>query len=63
MVISHLRMNDCGKSRAHNVLMLLLNEGHWSCYIMVVQGSNITFPKIFMENGYRQVFNGALSDG
>jgi hypothetical protein len=56
-------MNDCGKSRAHNVLMLLLNEGHWSCYIMVVQGSNITFPKIFMENGYRQVFNGALSDG
>jgi hypothetical protein len=32
---------DSGKTRTHFVLMPLHNEGHWSRYIRVIEGSNM----------------------
>lgn len=55
-------MFDSGQSRAHYVFMPLCNEGHCSCYRMVVQGSNMTLPKVLVENGYRRSFDGLIVD-
>ena len=34
------------------MLMPLRNEGQWSHYIRVIEGSNVTMAKIVLENGY-----------
>jgi hypothetical protein len=47
-----------GKSRSDYVLLPLHNEGQWSRYIMVVQGSNMTLIEGLVENEYRRSFHG-----
>lgn len=47
-----------GKSRSHYVLLPLHNEGQWSRYRMVVQGSNMTLIEGLVENEYRRSFHG-----
>jgi hypothetical protein len=42
----------------HYMLMSLHNEGYWSCYKMVVQGSNMTLLEVLLENGYMKSFYG-----
>jgi hypothetical protein len=45
---------DSRKTRAHFVLMPLRNEGHWSCYIRIIAGSNVPMAEVVVEDGYRE---------
>lgn len=40
------------------MLFPLHNEGQWSRYRMVVQGSNMTLIEVLVENEYRRSFDG-----
>ena len=44
---------DAGKTRAHYVLVPLLDPAHWSRYTRVLQGSNVPMAEVVVENGYR----------
>jgi hypothetical protein len=45
---------DCGKIRAHYVLMRLPNEAHWLRYKKVVEGANVSCLEVVVENGHRK---------
>ena len=45
---------DCGRIRAHYVLMRLPNEAHWLRYKKVVEGANVSCLEVVVENGHRK---------
>ena len=45
---------DSGKTRAHFELMPLRNEGHWSRYIRIIAGSNVSMAEMVVEDAYRK---------
>jgi hypothetical protein len=48
---------DSGKTRAHYIVVPLLNPTDWSRYNRVLQSSNVAMPEVVMENGYRLEHN------
>lgn len=54
---SYLTMNgrfNCGKSRAHYVLVSLSSEAHLEHYKKIVQGANVSCLEFVVENGHKE---------